>query len=275
MAETPLLLAAAPNGARRGKADHPDLPITPEEIAAEAKACMEAGAQLLHLHVRDEAGGHSLDPARYEAAIAAVRAATVNDLVIQVTTEAAGIYGPEDQMAVIRKLRPEAASFALRELIPESEAEPRASEFFAWAADQGIAAQFILYNSEEVARFLDLVRRTVLPAGPHHALFVLGGRDRDADPKELSGFLREWPRDWPWSVCAFGAAERDVAALAIGLDGHGRVGFENNLVDPDGNRLESTAAQVAAVREIAGEMGRPLADIGEARKRLGLSGGPR
>ena len=70
---TPLVVMVAPNGARRTKADHPNLPLIPAEIAREAERCAAAGASVLHLHVRDEDGRHSLDPRLYLAAIDAVR----------------------------------------------------------------------------------------------------------------------------------------------------------------------------------------------------------
>ncbi|MGH6903418.1 MAG: 3-keto-5-aminohexanoate cleavage protein [Geminicoccaceae bacterium] len=59
---TPLVVTVAPNGARRTKTDHPDLPITPAEIARDAAWCADAGASVLHLHVRAGDGRHSLDP---------------------------------------------------------------------------------------------------------------------------------------------------------------------------------------------------------------------
>ena len=71
----PLILTVAPNGASKTKADHPALPMTSEEIAACAAACAEAGAAMIHLHVRDRQGGHTLDVGTYRAAIKAVRQA--------------------------------------------------------------------------------------------------------------------------------------------------------------------------------------------------------
>ena len=56
-------IAVAPNGGRRGKKDHPALPIGPEELASTAAACLEAGAAMIHAHVRDRDGGHLLDAA--------------------------------------------------------------------------------------------------------------------------------------------------------------------------------------------------------------------
>ena len=89
----PLVLAVAPNGARKTKADHPALPIGPEELAETAKACAGAGASMIHLHVRDAEGQHSLDVGRYLAATEAIRAAVGEDLVIQIlNTEAQSGY---------------------------------------------------------------------------------------------------------------------------------------------------------------------------------------
>lgn len=63
----PLVIAVAPNGARKTKKDHPALPIEPRELAIEAASCIEKGAAMIHLHVRDASGGHSLDAGGYQA----------------------------------------------------------------------------------------------------------------------------------------------------------------------------------------------------------------
>jgi len=103
-----LIVAVAPNGARRSKADHPALPLTAAEIGREAARCRDAGAAIIHLHVRDRDGRHLLDADAYREAIAAVRRAAGDEIIIQVTTEAAGRYAPETQRAVMRELHPEA-----------------------------------------------------------------------------------------------------------------------------------------------------------------------
>ena len=116
---SPLIIAVAPNGARKTKADHPALPITPEELAETAARCLDAGASMIHLHVRDDDQKHSLDVSAYRAAIAAIRARVGGELIIQVTTEAVGIYTPAQQMAMVQELEPEAVSLAVRELCPD------------------------------------------------------------------------------------------------------------------------------------------------------------
>lgn len=266
MAE-PLLITVAPNGARKGKADHPALPITPAEIAATARACMAAGAAMLHLHVRDGAGRHSLSPDHYRPAMAAVTEEVGNGLLVQVTTEAVGIYSASEQMDMVRGIRPDAASFAVRELVPQG-AEAAAADFFDWVVQAGIRPQFILYDERDLERFLELREGGVIPVMRPHALFVLGRHSATAesDPADLKAFVEAWPMVFPWSVCAFGRAERQVAELAIQLGGHVRVGFENNLLTPDGETLADNAEQVRAIAEIAAQYGRRLATAEEARR---------
>lgn len=264
----PLLLAVAPNGARKTKADHPTLPITPAELAETARRCVAAGAAMIHLHVRDAAEAHSLDVGRYREATDAVREACGEDIVIQVTTEAVGRFTPQEQMACVRELVPEAASFAVRELVPDAAAEPEAGRFFAWVREAGIQAQFILYAPEDLARFEDLVARGVLPPGPHFLLFVLGryAKDQTSEPAELLPFVQANRAGHPWAVCAFGPKETACALTAAALGGHARVGFENNLFLPDGEVAPDNAALVAAVARGAAALGRPLADAAAARR---------
>ncbi len=267
----PVILAVAPNGARKTKADHPALPISPAELAATAAACAEAGAAMIHLHVRDEAGGHSLDVEAYRAAIAAIRAAVGDRLVIQVTSEAVGRYKPQEQMAMVRALRPEAVSLAPRELLPEDPDggadEGEVADFLAWLDTEGILPQFILYAADELERFDDLQTRGVIPAGQRFLLFVLGrySKTQESRPAELLPFVAANRRGHPWAVCAFGRRETACAIAAMTLDGHARVGFENNLHLPDGGLAPDNAALVAAAARGAAALARPLADAAGAR----------
>src|SRR5579863_3077605 len=65
-----VIVTVAPNGGRKTKADHPALPLTADELARTAAECLERGASMIHLHVRDKDGGHSLDPEAYRSVIA-------------------------------------------------------------------------------------------------------------------------------------------------------------------------------------------------------------
>ena len=264
----PLIIAVAPSGARKTTADHPALPITPEAIAATAAACREAGAAMIHMHVRDAEGRHTLDVGAYRDATAAVRRAVGEDMVVQVTSEAVGIYGPEAQMGMVRDLRPEAVSLAVKEIVPDAASEPRAAEFLAWVGREGILPQYIVYSADDLARFDDLVARGVVPGERHAVLFVLGryAADQTSRPVELLPFLAANTRAHVWSLCAFGPREAACAVAAAALGGHARVGFENNLHLADGSLAPDNAALVAAVADGAAVIGRPLADADQARE---------
>jgi len=272
---TPLIIAVAPNGARKGPADHAALPLTADEIAVDAKACLDAGAAMLHLHVRDSRGAHSLDADTYRAAIAAVRKAVGKELVIQITTEAVGRYSPDEQIAVVRDVHPEAASVAMKELTADG--EDKAGAFYHWAFDEGIAVQHILYTPDEVSRLADLVRRDVVPGGNLSVLYVLGRYgDGESEPQDILPFLaaaQESELDASlWSVCAFGSGEGAVALTALSLGGHVRVGFENNLYLNSGSLAPNNAALVAQVADGAKLIARPLSR-GEQSLALMVPGG--
>lgn len=266
---TPLVITVAPNGARRTKRDHPALPIAPDELARTAVSSLRAGAAMLHLHVREPGGRHSLDAGAYRAAIHAIRQAVGDALVIQVTTEGAGIYGPADQMALVRELRPEAVSLAVRELIPDDASERPAAELFEWLAAQPTRTQLIVYSVDDLRRYQSLRDRGVITGEDHSLLFVLGRYSgRAGEPLELLPFLEAHERDTPWSVCAFGPREHVCAVAAAALGGHVRVGFENNLLLRDGRSAPDNAALVTQMREAAHALGRPLADAARARDLL-------
>ncbi|MBK1666795.1 class III aminotransferase [Rhodovibrio sodomensis] len=267
----PLVIAAAPNGARKTPQDHPALPVTADQLADTAAACQGAGAAMCHLHVRDAEGRHSLDPRHYARAVDAIRARVGERLVIQATSESGGVYDPPAQLDAMRALEPESLSLAVREVIGRTEDETAAGEFLAWARAQGIAVQYILYDRGDLDRYRELAARGVIPGTRHWLLFVLGSyaQHRDAAPAELLSFVgADWPDDSPWMVCAFGPREAACALTAAGLGGQVRVGFENNLQLPDGTIAPDNAALVANVADGARALGRPPAGADELRARL-------
>ena len=269
-APSPVIVTVAPNGARKSKSDHPALPLTAREIAQTAVECTEAGAAMIHLHVRDDAGVHTLDPDRYQAAIRALKQAVGERLVIQVTSEAVDMFTPEQQMTAIRMVRPEAVSLAIRELIPDREHERPAAEFFQWLSTERVVPQYILYSVDELKRYRELLNREVIPSTPHWLLFVLGRytRGQTSDPRWLVPFVAELDQDMPWSVCAFGSQEHACAVCAATLGGHARVGFENNLFLKDGSRAANNAELIAQLRTTIDALGRPLATAQDLRARF-------
>ena len=272
---SPLIIAVAPNGARKTHQDHVALPMTADELARDAKSCLAAGASMLHLHVRDGDGAHSLDVDLYRQAILAVRGAVGEDLVIQVTTEAVGRYSPDEQMALVRDLRPEAASVSLKELTADG--EDKAADFYRWAFDQGIALQHILYSPQEVARLAYLVRSGAVAGERLSVLYVLGRYgDGQSQPSDLLPFLdaaaQHELNPMLWSVCAFGAREGAVALAALSLGGHVRVGFENNMYLNDNTLSPDNAALVKQAADGAHLLARPVSSAEQARRAMNKGG---
>jgi uncharacterized protein (DUF849 family) len=254
-----IAIAVAPNGGRKTRVDHPALPITPAELAAIAAECLEAGAAMSHVHVRDADGRHLLNADAYRAATAAIHEAVGDRLVVQITSEALGIYRPEEQMRVVRETRPEAVSLALREYLGDSGDEKGFADFLAWLAREKVMPQIILYDAED-ARRLDMLRgKGALPWENVPVLYVLGRytKTQQSAPADLLPFLApEAPRFGSWAVCAFGRDEAACVSTAALLGGHVRVGFENNLLLPDGSTAASNTDLVETVTAIIGAAGR-------------------
>lgn len=254
----PILIMAAPNGARRTKADHRALPMSISETARCAAQCFEAGASAIHAHVRDGAGTHTLDAGLYSELIAAIAREAGSELVVQITTEALGRYSPAEQQSVVRAVRPQAVSVALREMIPNTAAERSAADLYQFCAHEGIAVQHILYAPEEIAWLANLQQRGIIPDGPPSTLFVLGrySADQESTPADLIAFMeaRRKQTDLALSnfmVCAFGKGELPSLATAIAFGGHARVGFENSLWRPDGCVRVDNAEGVSEIAQIA------------------------
>ncbi len=267
-APVPVVLAVAPNGARKGRAEHPRLPITPAELADCAAGCLAAEASMLHLHVRDAAGRHSLEPADYRLAVAAIRARVGEDLLIQITTESGGRYAPAEQMACADTLAPEALSLAIREFFVDPALEGSVAAFLARLAVRDALVQYIVYSPQDVRRCARLHAEGVIPQRLPHVLFVLGSyvERKAGHAADLLPMLAALPTGWGWSVCAFGAAELQCVAAAALLGGHVRVGFENNLQLPSGAVAADNAELVRSTRDALAGLGLRAATCTETRR---------
>lgn len=267
----PLIITVAPNGAYKQAADHPAVPLTPATLADTAKRCLDAGASMLHLHIRDAQGRHSLDAAGYLEALRVVRAAVGDAMVLQVTSEAAKVYSAPEQMAMVHEVRPEAVSVALRELDQPGVGAAGLADFFGWLARERTMTQVILYDAADLRRWQTLRADGTVPDAPWFLLFVLGrySQTQTSDPRDLLPFLQAHQGAEPWAVCAFGPSENACVAAAASFGGHARVGFENNLQLRDGRRAPDNAALVAQAAEVARALGRPLATAFQIRQRFG------
>lgn len=256
------------------KADHPAVPVTTREIALASARCHEAGAAAVHAHLRDKDGAHSLDIEGCRNLIATIRGEAGPELVIQVTTEAVGRYSPAEQRALVDAIRPDAASVALGEMIPDAAHEAEGAAFYARSAARGVAIQHILYTPDEVTRLADFIQRGIVPDKGLSVLFVLGRytRAQQSNPVDLVPFVTASASAGlapVMMVCAFGRGEIASIACALALGGHGRVGFENSLTGPDGVSWQDNTEPVAAAAAIATALRRRRPDRDETLRLLG------
>ena len=249
----PTIIMVAPNGARKVKTDHPAVPVTIDETIVTAKECHAAGASILHAHVRDDAGKHLLDVARYSKLLDGLRQ-EVPDMLVQITTEAVGIYTPGQQADLVFELKPDFVSVGFREMIGDNGEAARAlaRNFYHSSLAEQICVQHILYDIYDLVRFRAAMGDGILPDARPHVLLVLGrySGNFQSDPTEMKPFIADGlPDIASWSICDFGHREFDVMTDAIANGGHCRVGFENNLYLKDGSLAQGNADLVRQLAE--------------------------
>jgi uncharacterized protein (DUF849 family) len=264
----PLLITVAPNGAYKQRPDHAALPITATELGQTAKQCLDAGAGMIHMHIRDAEGRHSLDVQGYRDAQQAVKAAVGDELIIQITSEAARVYKAPEQIAMVTALKPEAVSVGLREVDQPEIGEAGLAQFFGWLAKERVMTQVIVYDVADLQRWQALRSQGVIPDAPWSLLFVLGRYSvgQTSEAKDLLPFVMAHTGSEPWSMCAFGAGEHACATTAVALGGHARVGFENNLLLNNGQVAPDNAALVRQIADSARVLGRSLYTAAQARE---------
>ncbi len=268
----PTIIIVAPNGARKTHRDHPALPVSIEATVHETAACYAQGATVLHAHVRGEKQQHVLDAGLYIELIAELKQ-QLPELLVQITTEAVGIYTPVEQVACVKKVMPNMVSSSLRELTAGFTALEFASEFYHWAVDASVHIQHIVYNAEELEKFLQLRDSGIIPEQHCCLLFVLGRYSTNAQssPGDLQPFLKYKLQSLTWFTCAFGTQEQACVMAGINAGGHARVGFENNLYLDNGDTAPNNAALVNNLKADIERSSGTVADSIQARRILGLT----
>ena len=238
-------IMVAPNGARRGKEDHSFLPIAIPETVTTAAACHKAGADALHLHVRDANGTHSIDAGLYREALTELEK-QVPTLQVQITTEAAGIFDVKAQFECLQALKPKWASISVREMARDLSLAPKVYDL---CAEHDIKVQHILYDTSDVQQLLEWQSQNIVRPTQAEVLFVLGrySQGQTSSPQDLVPFREALPDVANWMICAFGPDEHLCLADAARQGGAVRVGFENSLMTSDGTQHADNAASVSSL----------------------------
>jgi 3-keto-5-aminohexanoate cleavage enzyme len=269
-AAPPAIIMVAPNGARLGKADHPQLPISTSEIVVAARECKEAGASALHLHIRDVDGSHCLSSDQYAETLGKLGGELGPAYPVQVTTEAAGLFGPDVQIGLVETLRPSLFSVSIAEI--HRGGHLAVARLFAAARSTGLSPQIIVYSTDDIALLVSLIEAGVMSAADARAILLVVGRHNLAGPSKVDDLLEQYEAlaalpslsRSSWMACGFGLTETEILATALRLGGHIRVGFENSVFDASGAVANDNASRVRAAAALCRELGRPIATPAQA-----------
>ncbi|TAM59183.1 3-keto-5-aminohexanoate cleavage protein [bacterium] len=266
----PLIVTVAPTGAEVAPAQTPYLPYTAQMLGETAAACRAAGAAMIHVHGRCDDGRPTQDVETYRAFAAAVR--THSDLVLQFSTGGAVGMTPQER-AVNLELRPEMATLTCGTVnFGDDVFEnpfPVMRGILARMREFGVTPELEIFDLGHLdnARRLERAGLLTFPCHVDIVLGVPGGAEGSVE--NLVDIVRRLPSGSSWSVAGIGRAQLPLAATAIAMGGHVRVGLEDNLYYAKG-QLARNEELVARVVRIAAELQRPVATPDEARELLGL-----
>ena len=298
------IITCAVTGAIHTPSMSPHLPITPDEIVAQALEAAEAGAAILHLHARDpETGKPDQTPEGFARFLPRIKQGT--NAVLNLTSGGSPYMKVEERVRPAEIFKPEVASLNMGSinfgLFPMLE---RFKEFkFEWERQHLEATKDLVFRNSfkdieyilrtcdghgtrfefecydiahlyNLAHFLD--RGLVRPPLFVQSVFgILGGIG--THPEDVAHMRRTADRlfgdAYRWSVLGAGRNQLPIAAMAAAMGGNVRIGLEDSLWIGPGRLAKSNAEQVRAVRQILEGLGLEIATPDEARELLGLKGG--
>ena len=271
---TPCIITVAITGSVPTKKDSPAVPITVPEQIESTQAAYEAGAALVHVHVRNDDGTTTSDPEKFARFLEGVRQ-HCPDMIVQFST--GGRSGTGRERGGMLHLKPEMASLTtgsvnFAKMIYENH-PTLIHDLAASMLERGIKPEVEIFDLAMLYNAAKLVADGLLKA-PVHVQFVLGipgalPADREVLEFELKQLERMLPRA-TWTAAGIGRHQLTVNEWSLELGGHCRTGLEDN-VRFDKERLASSNAElVQRVADLAGKFGRSVATPAEARRILGL-----
>jgi uncharacterized protein (DUF849 family) len=270
---------------------HPDLPVTPQQIATACLDAADAGAAVVHIHVRDpHTGLPSMELDHYAEVMQRIRDRN-RELVINLTTGPGGrfipsaddprvaapgstLMVPEKRVAHIAALRPDIATLDLNTMNSGPDVVINTPANVARMAkvirDAGVTPEIEIFDSGDLHMARDLMRDGVLQ-GPGLFSFVLGvNYGFNASPETMAYARGLLPPGAVWTGFGIGRHEFPMVAQAWLLGGHVRVGFEDNLYIAKGKLARDNAELVTRARHIVESLGGSIASAAEARQILKL-----
>ncbi|MGY0539476.1 3-keto-5-aminohexanoate cleavage protein [Nocardioides sp. YJ-D4] len=254
-----LLVTVAPTGAETAKEDCPQLPTTLEELVATAVECEEAGARMIHVHIRDDDHAPTLDLGRLTETVDALHEKT--ELIVQLST-GGSVHDPLDKRLKVLDAGPDSCSLTMGTTNfgddVFSNPWPFITELYQLTQERGVVPEFELFDLGHVAALQRLLGKYGLPAGGKvHVDFVMGvpGGMPGTSAALVAGVAALPDEVTSWSATGIGRSTLPVMLTSLAMGGHLRVGMEDVLtlakgVPVDANRqLVERAVEAAAVAQ--------------------------
>ena len=270
-----LIITAAICGAEVTKEQNPAVPYTVEEIVREAKSAVDAGAAIVHLHVREDDGTPTQSRARFQECEDAIYKVCPNVILIPSTGGAVGMSPDERLQSTDTTPIPEMATLDCGtcnfgdEIFDNTMPTMRA--FGKRMIERGIKPEYECFEMGHLDTILTMARKGEVPGAPMQFNFVLGVPGcTPATVDNLCWLVKNIPAGSTWTSTGIGRHAFTLAAPTIVMGGNVRVGFEDNLYLERGVLAKSNGELVDKVVRMAKLLGRPVATSDEAREILGL-----
>ena len=272
---TPCIITVAITGSVPTKKDSPAVPITVAEQIESTHAAHEAGAALVHVHVRNDDGTTTSDPEKFARFLAGIRK-HCPDMIVQFSTGGRSGVGSKERGGMLH-LKPEMASLTtgsvnFQKIVYENH-PTLIHELATSMLANDIKAEVEIFDLAMLYNAAKLVADGLLRA-PVHVQFVLGIPGAlPADRQVLEFELEQLERVLPgatWTAAGIGRHQLIVNEWTLELGGHCRTGLEDNVRFDKERLAASNAELVERVAKLAGKFGRPVATPAEARQILGL-----
>jgi uncharacterized protein (DUF849 family) len=270
----PVVITVAITGAIPRKKDNPAVPVTPAEQIESTHEAFEAGATLVHVHVRNPDESPSSDPELYGRVQEGVRKHCPG-MIVQFSTGGRG----RDQTArgAMLHLKPDMASLATGSVNFPAHIYENPPDFVEGLAttmrDNGIKPEIEVFDLAMLYNAANLAKKGLIP-GPLHVQFVLGIANALPARRQVFDFLRSEVAallpDATWVAAGTGRWQWEVNQWCLEAGGHVRTGLEDNLRFDPTRLAASNAELVRKVADACAQHGRHVATPAEARRILGL-----
>lgn len=271
----PCIICVAITGSLPTKAHNPAVPISISEQIDSACEAFEAGASLVHLHVRNDDGSPSSDPDKFAAFSEGMRAACP-EMIIQFST--GGRSGAGRQRGGMLPLCPDMASLTVGSNNFPQRVYENDPALVSWLAEEmsryGIKPEIEIFDLSHLFKAAEMYEKGEL-TGAAYIQFVMGVKnampaDRDVFEFYIRTAKRLFGDDVMWCAAGIGAQQIVLNEWCVRSGGHARTGLEDNVRLDRQTLAPSNAALVRRITELCDRYERPVASAAEAADMLGL-----